>query len=98
MGSNGTVLQRNAIISYTLQYGSCQDAHKAVLADLVGICGRRCLIMAVIMLLYGCEYWILKERHENVIRYSGHKNSYVGCGMKRYDHKTETEKREEPNS
>jgi len=68
MGSNVRLLQCNVIISYTLHYGSCQDAHTAVLADLVGICGRRCLIMAVTMLLYGCEYWTLKERHENVIR------------------------------
>jgi hypothetical protein len=81
MESNVRLLQCNVIISHTLHYGSCQDAHTTVLGDLVGICGRLCLIKAVTMLLYGCESWALKQRHENVIRYSGHKNSYVGCGM-----------------
>ena len=37
----------NVIISYTVHYGSCQDAHTTVLVDSVGICGKRCLIMAV---------------------------------------------------
>ena len=71
----------NVIISYTFHYGSCQDAHTTVLADAVGICGRRCLIMAVTALLHDFEYWTLKESDENVIRYSGHKTCDVGCGM-----------------
>jgi hypothetical protein len=76
-GKQSEVSVVNVIISYTLHYGSCQDA----LVDSVGIYGRRCLIMAVIMLLYGFEYWNLKERHENVIRYSGHKTCDVDCGI-----------------
>jgi len=71
----------NVIISYTLYYWSCQDAHTSVLVDSVGICGRRCLIMAVTMVLSCCEYWILNERHENVIRYSGNSTRDVSCGM-----------------